>query len=240
MDITFVLMILLITFLILAGAVVLYLHFYKRRINSVLREKRVKCRKMLPPHVLVSFLPVLLILVAILTVILDMKFDLSQSRLTTKEEILADARIGREDMRSEISVSSDVAAVLSFSEDLRDSEYRVYVNKNSNHPDYVFRRGGDLTAVERAAYLLEYEGTFILASLNTCSIAEIHCENGTIYFVEPGKPFVLAIPDGGSLLSKQVDNVRYYYGYTGIRVFDEQGKEIDLTQIPWFEMTELS
>lgn len=240
MEVKFILMVLLVTLLALAGIVLIYLQFYKRHINNMLQKTQTKPKRMLPPHVLVSFLTVLLIIVAIITVALDMEFDLSQSRLTTKEEILANARIGYEDMQSEISMSGDVAAVLSFTEDLSESRFRVYINKNSNHPDYVFRRGGNLTAIERAACLLEYNGTYVLFSLNAYRIAEIRCENGTIYSVDPNSPFVLVIPDGGSLLGKTEQDATYCYDYTGIRVFDEGGNEIDLTLIQWFEMAKLN
>lgn len=239
MEITFIFMVLLVALVMAVAAVLVYLHFYKRHINNALRKTQVKHKKMLPPHVLISFLPVLLILVAIITVALDMEFDLSQSRLTTKEEILANARIGLEDMQSEISMSGDVAAVLNFKEDLSDSDFRVYINKNSNHPDYVFRRGADLTSVERAAYLLEYDGTYVLISLNAFRIAEIRCENGTTYSIDPDAPFVLVIPDGGTLLSTTEDDVTHYHGYTGMKVFDVRGNEIDLTQKQWFEMAKL-
>lgn len=239
MEITFILLVLLIALVLAGTAVLVYLHFYKRHINNVLQETQAKHKRMIPPHVLISFLPVLLIIVAIVTVVIDMEFDLSQSRLTTKEEILANARIGYEDMQSEISMSGDVAAVLNFKEDMSDSDFRVYINKNSNHPDYVFRRGAELTSVERAAYLLEYDGTYVLISLNAFRIAEVRCENGTTYSVDPDSPFVLVIPNGGSLISKIEDNVTYFYDYTGISVFDEQGNEIDLTQKQWFEMAKL-
>lgn len=240
MELTFILMVVLVTLLLLVGAVLIYLYFYKRHINNMLQKPQTKKMKMLPPHVLISFLPVLLIIVAIAAVVLDMEFDLSRSRLTTKEEILENARIGYEDMQSEISMSGDIAAVLSFPEDLSEAEFRVYINKNSNHPDYVFRRGGDLTSIERAAYLLEYNGSYVLISLNAYRIAEIQCENGTTYSVDPDSPFVLVIPDGGSLLSQAEGNATAYYDYTGIVVFDEQGNEINLTQIQWFEMAKLN
>lgn len=240
MEITFIIAVLLGALAIAIGGVLVYLHFYKRHINNVLQGTQAKSKKMPPPHVLISVLPVLLILVAVVTVMLDMEFDLSQSRLTTKEEILANARIGYEDMQSEISMSGDVAAVLNFKEDLSDSDFRVYINKNSNHPNYVFRRGADLTSVERAAYLLEYDGTYVLISLNAFRIAEIRCENGTTYSVNPDSPFVIVIPNGGSLLSTTENGVTYYHGYTGMKVFDDQGNEIDLTQKQWFEMAKLS
>ena len=240
MEITFIIIALLIALAIATCALLLYLHFYKKHINKMLQEPQVRRKKMLPPYVLVYLLPVLLIIVGIVTVALDMHFDLSYSRLTTKEEILANARIGFENMQSEISMSGDVAAVLNFKEDLSDSDFRIYINKNSNRPDYVFRRGADLTSVERGAHLLEYDGTYILVSLNTFRIAEIQCENGTTYSVDPNWPFVLVIPNGGSLISKTEDNVTYFYAYTGISVFDEHGNEIDLTQKQWFEMAEIS
>lgn len=240
MDITYILMILLVALAVAVGAVLLYLYFYKRHINNMLQKTQTKPKKMLPPHVLISFLPILLIVVGIIAVALDIQFDLSKSRLTTKEEILANARIGYEDMQYQISMSGDVAAVLNFAEDLSESEYRVYINKNSNHPDYVFRRGGDLTAIERAAYLLEYNGTYVLISLNAPRIAEIRCENGTTYSVDPDSPFALVIPDGGSLLSKTAGGGTNYYAYTGIKVYDTQGNEIDLMQIQWFEMAKLN
>ena len=240
MELTFIIVVLLVALVLAIGAVILYVYLYKRHINRVLQESQVKQKKMLPPYVLIYLIPVLLIIVGIVTAALDVQLDLSQSRLTTKEEILANARIGFEDMKSEISMSGDVAAVLNFKEDLSDSDFRVYINKNSNHPDYVFRRGADLTSVERAAHLLEYDGTYILVSLNTLRIAEIRCENGTTYSVDPDLPFVLVIPNGGSLLRKTEDNVTYYYDYTGIIVFDEHGNELDLTQKQWFEMAELT
>lgn len=240
MEVTFILMVVLVTLLLLVGAVLIYLYFYKRHINNMLQKPQAKRKKMLPPHVLISILLVFLIVVVIVTVALDMELDLSQSRLTTKEEILANARIGYEDMQSEISMSGDVAAVLNFKDDLSDCDFKVYINKNSNHPDYVFRRGADLTSVERAAYLLEYNGTYVLISLNAPRIAEIRCENGTTYSVDPNAPFVLVIPDGGSLLSKTGDIGTGYYDYTGIVVYDNQGNEIDLTQIQWFEMSKIN
>lgn len=240
MEVTFILMVVLVTLLLLVGAVLIYLYFYKQHINNVLQKPQTKKKKMLPPHVLISFLPALLIIIAIAAVVLDMEFDLSRSRLTTKEEILENARIGYEDMQSEISMSGDIAAVLSFPEDFSEAEFRVYINENNNHPDYVFRRGGDLTSIERAAYLLEYNGSYVLISLNAYRIAEIQCENGITYSVDPDSPFVLVIPDGGSLLSQTEGNGTAYYDYTGIVVFDEQSNEIDLTQIQWFEMTKLN
>lgn len=240
MEATFILMVVLVTFLLLVGAVLIYLYFYKRHINNILQKPQAKRKKMLPPHVLISILLVFLIIVAIAAVALDVEFDLSRSRLTTREEILENARIGYEDMQSEISMSGDIAAVLNFSEDLSEAQFRVYINKNSNHPDYVFRRGGSYTSVERAAYLLEYNGTYVLTSLNALRIAEIRCENGTTYSVDPNAPFVLVIPDGGSLLSKTGDIGTDYYDYTGIVVYDKQGNEIDLTQIQWFEMSKIN
>ena len=240
MEIKFILTVLLVSLLALVGIVLVYYHFYKRHINKALKDPQAKHRKMLPPHVLISVLAVLLIIVVITAVVLDLEFDLSRSRLTSKEEILANARIGYEDMQSEISMSGDVAAVLCYPEDLSEAEFRVYINENSNHPDYVFSRGGDLTSIERAAYLLEYNGTYVLISLNACQIAEIRCENGTTYSVDPDSPFVLVIPDGGSLLSKAEDSGTFYYDYTGIAVFDDQGNELDLTQLQWFEMAKLN
>ena len=138
------------------------------------------------------------------------------------------------------SRTSEPLEMCNFKEDLSDSDFRFYINKNSNHPNYVFRRGSDLTSIERAAHLLEYDGTYILVSLNALRIAEIRCENGTTYSVDPDLPFVLVIPNGGSLLIKTEDNMTYYYDYTGIIVFDEHGNELDLTQKQWFEMAELT
>lgn len=71
------------------------------------------------------------------------------------------------------SRTSEPLEMCNFKEDLSDSDFRFYINKNSNHPDYVFRRGSDLTSIERAAHLLEYDGTYILVSLNALRIAEI-------------------------------------------------------------------
>ena len=240
MEVKVILTVLLVAFLALMGIVLIYFHFYKQHINNALRNPQAKHKKMLPPHVLIPITAVLLIIVSITAVVLDLEFDLSQSRLTSKEEILANARIGYEDMQYEFSMSGNVAAVLCYPEDLSEAEFRIYINKNSNHPDYVFRSGGDLTSIERAAYLLEYNGTYVLISLNSLRIAEIRCENGTTYSVDPDSPFVLVIPDGGSLLSNTEGNGTYYYGYTGIAVFDDQEKEMELTQIKWFEMAKLN
>lgn len=239
MEIRFVLAVSLAAVLVLVGLVLVYLRLYKGHINKQLRNPPEKPRKMLPPPALMPFLPLVLILVAVAAGVLDMEYDLSGSRRNTQEEILASARIGYEDFQSQLSISEDVAAVLSYPEDLSEAEFRVYINKNSNYPDYVFRRGGDLTAVERAAYLLEYNGTYILISLNAPRIAEVRCENGMTYSVDPDAPFVLVIPDGGFLLSEAKDNVITYSGYTGITVYDAQGNEIDLTQIQWFEMARI-
>lgn len=238
MDLTFIIAVGFAAVLFLTDVVLLYLHFYKRHINKILQKDQAKQKKMMPPHRLLPWALALLVVIMVAAVVLDMEFDLSQSRLTTKEEILENARIGYEDTQSQIAMSADVAAVLSYSEDLSESEFRVYINKNSNRPNYIFRCGGDLTAIQRAAYLMEYKGTFILFSCNTCRISEIRCENGTTYRVDPDLPFVLVIPDGGSLLSYGAGESAYH-GYTGISVLDEKGNTIDLTQLQWFEMRKI-
>lgn len=237
MDLKFLLLVVLGSAAVLAGALLLYLRLYRRHINKALLAPT--HRRMIAPQTLAACIPVVLLLAGLSAYALDVTFDISQSRLTTKEEILENARIGYEDFTSQISMSGDVAAVLSYPADLSEAEYRVYLNTNSNHPDYVYRTGGDTTSIERCVCLLEDRGTFIFLSLNAPRIAQIRCENGTTYAVDPGKPFVLVIPEAGSLLSENGDGANGYYGYTGVTVYDENGNVIDLTGLDWFEMRKI-
>lgn len=237
MELTFLLLVVLICAGALAGLLLLYGKLYERHINKALLAP--SPRRMIAPRALAVWIPAVLLLAGLGVYALDVTFDISQRRLTTKEEILENARIGYEDFTSQISMSGDVAAVLSYPADLSEAEYRVYLNSNSNHPDYVYRTGGDITAIERGVCLLEDRGTFIFLSLNTPRIAEIRCENGTSYTVDPNEPFVLVIPEAGSLLRETRDDVTYYLGYTGVTVYDENGTILDLTGLDWFELRKI-
>lgn len=239
MEIGFILLAVLVCACALAAVLLCYMEIYKRHINKSLNEPTQRRGRMVPPWIFAILIPVFLVITGICAFCLDLVFDLNNSRLTTKEEILENACIGYEDFHSQISMTENVAAVLMYPEDLSEAEFRIYINQNSNYPNYVFRSGGGVTSIERAICLWEHHGSFILLSLNAPHIAEIRCENGTTYAIDPNAPFALVIPDAGSLLSAS-HKAAYFYDYTGIEFYDEDRQVIDLTTLDWFEMRRIS
>ena len=240
MDIGLIILAVGVCVFVLAAALLCYLQIYQRHINKSLNESAPHRRRLVPPWVMAMLIPAVMVVVGIGAFCLDLVFDISNSRLTTKEEILEKACMGYEDFHARIAMTENVAAVLLYPDDLSEAEFRIYINKNSSHPNYAFRSGGETTSIERCVCLWEYQGSFILLSLNTPRIAKIRCENGTTYTLDPDTPFALVIPNAGSLLGGSEMEITYFYDYSGIEFYNEDGQVMDLTELDWFEMLRIS
>lgn len=235
MDLRFFLLVFGICTAVPALGLWLYFWAYKRHINKALADPPSPPHPMAAPGTVAAFLPAAVLLLVIAFFGLDMIFDITNRRLTTADEVLASARTGYEDYQYALDYTDQIAAVLVYSEDKADSHYRLFLNQNTNDPDYAFRRGGSHTSIDRGVLLLSRADTFVLLSMNALRIAEIRCDNGTIYQLDPDSPFALIIPDAGTLPQVSDSQETSYTDPSGIKVYDEYGNLIDLTGLDWFE-----
>lgn len=242
MDVGFIIGIMVLTGAVLGVGLFGYMRIYERYLNRALTEEKASRKEMMEPRKLSPWMLLIFLVVVTLTLGLDMAFDISHSRLTTREEILADVRLNIDETdTSLIAMGADAAAVLSYPPDWdpnenKSADFRVYLNSNSNLTDYTFRLGGGIASVDYSVCLMEHEGTFILVSMNAPRVAQVRCANGTTYTVDPDQPFVLVISDGGSILTAPGGSGGQDRTYSGIEVYDEHGNLMDLTEYEWFEM----
>lgn len=249
MDLLFIEVAVLLCGGVLVLALLVYLLLYKVHINKILTEEAPKGKKWCSPASLLAWLPLALLVFAIAVSLLDLNFDISGSRLTTREEILAQYANAAEQKRGSegwetydqiMTMTEEFALVLSYPDDHSDSQFDIYRNSEDGLTNYASRMRLSLTAVERGVMMVECDGAMLFGSLNGVRVAKIVADDGTVYELDPNEPFVLVIPGGCSrLLEKSEDDTVYVYGYSGFTAYDEFGNEMDLLSLEWYELSSI-
>lgn len=232
-----------------AALITLYMFFYKWYINNSLKNGTTPRLRMPSPRFMLVLVPVVLvisILVAGTVSLLDYFYDFTDRRTENMEEMLEQFSLpvvypDPDVWQIETAMTERYGALMAWNEDMSDSHYHIFINEENGLPDYVFRYGGGSSSLETSVLLFEQEGNLILLSLNKPRIAQIECDNGMIYHVDPDKPFVLIIPDGGHILSRNPESLimQGNYGYSGFVVVDENGDVVDLMSYNYFDMKKI-
>lgn len=250
MDLYYVASAVLICGGVLVLALLAYLALYRVHINKVLEDTTVPRKRWISPIVLLVLIPVVLFVCTVTVSILEVQFDISQSRLTSREEILAlyeDAAQqkrhseGWKDYNQIMTMTEEFALVLAYPSDHSDSQFDIYRNSDSEPVDYEGRMHLSLTAVERGVMMVECDGAMLFGSLNQIRVARIVTDGGVVYEIDPEEPFVLVIPDGCTRLIEKLDGPisTRVYGYSGFTAYDEYGNEMDLLSFDWWQLDSL-
>lgn len=228
--------------IVLVLALLGYLMLYKAHINKALRNTAEPIKRWISPVALLVLIPVVLLVCTITISILEVQFDISNSRLTSREEILDCYTWMYEENWDQnnmvMTMTDEFALVLHYLDDYSDSQFDIYRNDPNGPTNYVGRKRMSLTAVERGVMMVECDGAMLFGSLNQIRVAKIVTDDGVVYEIDPDEPFVLVIPDGCSRLVEKLDGPisTRVYGYSGFTAYDEYGKEMDLLSFEWWEL----
>lgn len=233
---------------VLVLALLGYLVLYRIHINKVLEDTAVPRKKWISPVGLLVLTPAVLFLFAVTVSILELQFDISNSRLTSREEIL-DSYAWLYEKNPEnwdqinlaMTMTDEFALVLHYPDDHSDSQFDIYRNDHDSVANYEGRMHLSLTAVERGVMMVECDGAMLFGSLNEIRVARIVTDSGTVYEIDPDEPFVLVIPDGCARLVEKLDGTisTRVYGYSGFTAYDEYGNEMDLLSFDWWQLDTL-
>lgn len=221
MDISFIFLSLLAVLCVLSLICAVYFFLYKRHINKAFAAPETKHMKLVPPYKILVALVLVFIIVGVCFAITMLP---SMKRLSTVSDIEKDIRNSqsiRDDWKIEVALNDRIAAVLAYDAQSSEHAFSIYENDDPARTNYVFRYGGKSTSIERSIRVFEFEGATAFLSMNALHIAAIVCHDGTRYVVDPNMPFVLVMPSNG------------------FDVYDQSGNLLDLTQVAWYERTEL-
>lgn len=245
MEIYFVVSAVLGCGIVLVLALLGYLMLYKAHINKALGDTTVPRKRWISPVVLLIMIPAVLLVCTVTISILEVRFDISNSRLTSREEILKSYTWMYEEKPEKwdqnnmvMTMTDEFALVLHYLDDYSDSQFDIYRNDPDGLTNYVGRKRLSLTAVERGVMMVECDGAMLFGSLNQIRVAKIVTDDGVVHEIDPDEPFVLVIPDGCSRLVEKLDGSisTRVYGYSGFTAYDEYGKEMDLLSFDWWEL----
>lgn len=210
--------------IIISTPIILAVYFkaYKRNINRALTTSGEKHLHMIPPYKVVSVLFVIftICVVVVLVITIAPNFNRTTTAQEIEEQLRQKSNV-QSDWDIEIAMDSNIAVALAYAPDLTDYSFSVYRNANEKSPDYEFRYGGNTASVEHGIRIFEYAGSLALVSMNELHIAKIECHDGTVFEIDPTRPFVIILPSGG------------------FDVYDNSGNPINITEHPHYELTEI-
>lgn len=221
MNISYVLLKLLAGVFVLLVICAIYFFIYKHHINKVLVKPQKKHIRMIPPY---TILVALIIVFAALGTFFIITILPSLHRISTVSDIEKAVRGSQRinsDWNVEVAMNDRVAAAIAYNDQISDHSFSIYKSDGKAKANYVFRYGGKSSSIKHSVRVFKFEGTTVLISMNALHIAAIECHDGERHEIDPNTPFVLVIPSGG------------------FDVYDNSGKLIDLTQVSWYELTEI-
>ena len=120
----------------------------------------------------------------------------------TSSKLEADIRSSqkiKDDWTVDGSVSSTMAAYISYPQDLSDHSFSVYVNRPGLSFGYFFRGGGTLSGIQRGIVEFTVEGynerAFI--SMNQQQVTQLEIDDGNtiqVLDIDSNKPFAIVLP----------------------------------------------
>ena len=120
----------------------------------------------------------------------------------TSSKLEADIRSSqkiKDDWTVDGSVSSTMAAYISYPQDLSDHSFSVYVNRPGLSFGYFFRGGGKLSGVQRgiAEYTVEGYNERAFISMNQQQVQQLEIDDGNtiqVVDIDRNKPFAIVLP----------------------------------------------
>ena len=120
----------------------------------------------------------------------------------TSSKLEADIRSSqkiKDDWTVDGSVSSTMAAYISYPQDLSDHSFSVYVNRPGLSFGYFFRGGGNLSGVQRgiAEYTVEGYNERAFISMNQQQVTQLEIDDGNtiqVLDIDSNKPFAIVLP----------------------------------------------
>ena len=120
----------------------------------------------------------------------------------TSSKLEADIRSSqkiKDDWTVDGSVSSTMAAYISYPQDLSDHSFSVYVNRSGLSFGYFFRGGGNLSGVQRgiAEYTVEGYNERAFISMNQQQVTQLEIDDGNtiqVLDIDSNKPFAIVLP----------------------------------------------
>ena len=105
----------------------------------------------------------------------------------------------KDDWTVDGSVSSTMAAYISYPQDLSDHSFSVYVNRPGLSFGYFFRGGGKLSGVQRgiAEYTVEGYNERAFISMNQQQVTQLEIDDGNtiqVLDIDSNKPFAIVLP----------------------------------------------
>ena len=150
----------------------------------------------------------------------------------TSSKLEADIRSSqkiKDDWTVDGSVSSTMAAYISYPQDLSDHSFSVYVNRPGLSFGYFFRGGGTLSGIQRGIVEFTVEGynerAFI--SMNQQQVQQLEIDDGNtiqVVDIDRNKPFAIVLPiNAGNITFYDVTiNVDGLYDF-----YTESDKNVD-------------
>ena len=104
----------------------------------------------------------------------------------------------KDDWTVDGSVSSTMAAYISYPQDLSDHSFSVYVNRPGLSFGYFFRGGGNLSGVQRgiAEYTVEGYNERAFISMNQQQVTQLEIDDGNtiqVLDIDSNKPFAISL-----------------------------------------------
>ena len=120
----------------------------------------------------------------------------------TSSKLEADIRSSqkiKDDWTVDGSVSSTMAAYISYPQDLSDHSFSVYVNRPGLSFGYFFRGGGTLSGVQRgiAEFTVEGYSERAFISMNQQQVQQLEIDDGNtiqVVDIDRNKPFAIVLP----------------------------------------------
>ena len=105
----------------------------------------------------------------------------------------------KDDWTVDGSVSSTMAAYISYPQDLSDHSFSVYVNRPGLSFGYFFRGGGTLSGIQRGIVEFTVEGYYERAfiSMNQQRVTQLQIDDGNSIqgiYIDSNKPFAIVLP----------------------------------------------
>ena len=138
----------------------------------------------------------------------------------TSSKLEADIRSSqkiKDDWTVDGSVSSTMAAYISYPQDLSDHSFSVYVNRPGLSFGYFFRGGGTLSGIQRGIVEFTVEGynerAFI--SMNQQQVTQLEIDDGNtiqVLDIDSNKPFAIVLPiNAGNITFYDVIEIIYVF-----------------------------
>lgn len=123
-------------------------------------------------------------------------------------------------------MADNLGVLLFYDKQQNDFTYSIYLKRKGFSLGYFFRSGGSTSSISNGVRAFYYGDTMALISMNKVSVYQIECVSEsdhirTVYEIEPGVPFAIAIPITDRNMM--------------IKIYDITGNEIPITEIWTFE-----